>query len=101
MGSAPQRSVYARGWRHLAGTALAGLLLIGVIPDALKGLGLSSDAVRWAMLPLIVAFLLIGGGRGYSIVCPNCGKSIFMRGIFAFPWPEKQCGRCGRDITKT
>jgi hypothetical protein len=32
-----------------------------------------------------------------SFRCPNCGTSLFTRGIWSVPWPAKRCSKCGRD----
>jgi hypothetical protein len=65
---------------------------------------LSFDTVGKIMLPFMGVMLVLGL-RSLLIGCPACGRSLFLRdyGIglpFASPWPSKQCGKCGRDLTK-
>ena len=92
--SAQSNSPYARGRRHFY-TMLAALpLLVWVIPTLLVSLGASFEAsgmVVFLTLPLGLWALLIR--------CPQCGKSVFMRGIWSMPWPARRCSKCGNDLT--
>jgi len=51
------------------------------------------------IMPLAALWLLVGGIGSLILACPNCGKSLFMRGFISVPWPAKICGKCGHDLT--
>ena len=52
-------------------------------------------------LPLILTWMGVAAGGALFMRCPKCGKSLFMKGMFAVPWPASECRRCGTDLTAT
>lgn len=92
-------SVYVTGQRHMLWTIIAMFAIIWGIPLTLSAFGASSQTVFAVIVPLGLAWVLIGGIRSFMIACPSCGKSLFMRGFISVPWPAKQCSRCGADLT--
>lgn len=94
------RSVYLIGRRHMIWTVVAMFAIMWGVPLTLSAFGASSQMMFAVVVPLALAWVLIGGIRSFLIACPTCGKSLFMRGFVSVPWPAKRCGRCGSDLTK-
>ena len=92
-------SVYAVARRHMLWTVAAMPAIIWGVPLLLSAFGVSSEAMFAVIVPLGLAWVLIGGLRSLMIACPRCGKSLFMRGFISVPWPAKRCSRCGADLT--
>lgn len=99
MVSATRSSPYRRGRRFMAGLIAAMFVIVWGIPLSMDLLGYSFDASMRIAVPLGAAWVLASGVGALLIACPRCRKSLFMRGIFSVPWPEKTCGRCGTDLT--
>jgi hypothetical protein len=76
-------------------TIVAMFTIIWGIPLALSAFGVSSQTIFAVIVPLGLAWMLIGGIRSFMIACPSCGKSLFMRGFISVPWPAKRCSRFG------
>lgn len=68
------------------------IALVAVV-DRLRGH--SSLAFAAAILLLVVA-----NAPMLRFNCPACGKNAFFRGIFAVPWPNRICARCGHDLDR-
>jgi predicted RNA-binding Zn-ribbon protein involved in translation (DUF1610 family) len=45
-----------------------------------------------------IGLLLIANAPMLRFNCPRCGKNAFFRGMFAVPWPNRVCTRCGLDL---
>lgn len=70
------------------------------VPIALTGFDWSSDNVMFFVMPLALAWFLVGAIGIFLIACPNCGRSVFIRRLgFGVPWPARTCSKCGRDLT--
>ncbi len=66
----------------------------------LEMLKFSWETTMSVCVPALIAWVIIGGRAAFFIVCPNCHKSPFARGrMISSPFPEKQCSRCGTDLT--
>jgi ribosomal protein S27AE len=92
-------SIHAKARRHMFGIVIAAPIIIWGIPLLLMELGLPFDEVALLTIPLVLAWMIIGGVRSLLLSCPDCGKSLFMRGFVSVPWPAKRCSRCGADLT--
>ncbi|MFU7528269.1 hypothetical protein ACM64M_07045 [Qipengyuania sp. ASV99] len=44
--------------------------------------------------------LVLANARMLGFNCPNCGKNMFFRGIFVVPWPNRNCSKCGNDLSR-
>ena len=94
------RSPYRRGKRLLLISILCAVAIVWGIPIAATILGIGFDYFKWIVGPLVVAWLLFFGISSMLLVCPCCGRSLFMRGSFLIvPWPAKTCGKCDTDLT--
>ncbi|KQM60015.1 hypothetical protein ASE65_09895 [Sphingomonas sp. Leaf16] len=80
-------------------TMVAMFTIVWGIPFVLMTVGLRADWTAVVLIPLGIAWVLIGGIRSLLIRCPRCGKSVFMRGLISVPWPAKRCSRCRTDLT--
>lgn len=93
-------TVYEVGKAHMVGGIVSGIFIVWGIPMLAVAAGLEGSGwLDWIVLPLLVVWVVIFGVRSLMIVCPNCGKSIFQRGIWSVFWPAKTCTRCGMDLT--
>jgi ribosomal protein S27AE len=93
-------SSYALGKRFMLAVLTAMFLIMWIIPLGLSAIGMPTDwTTHWIVLPLGMLWVLAGGIGSFLIRCPNCGKSLFMRGMFSVPWPERHCSKCGEDLT--
>lgn len=93
--------MYVTGKRHILWTIVAMFAIIWGISLALTAFGASSQTMFAVIVPLGLAWVLIGGIRSFMIACPPCGKSLFLRVFISVPWPAKRCSRCGVDLTTT
>jgi hypothetical protein len=93
-------SIYTIARRNAVATLLSMPIIMWVIPLFLSGKGYSFDAISGIMMPLMVILLIVGGGGSLLLVCPNCRKSLFMRGPFSVPWPARTCSECQTDLTR-
>lgn len=99
MSSGQTESVYAVARRHILWTIAAMPVIVWGVPLLLSAFGVSSEVTFAVIVPLGLAWALIGGLRSLMIACPRCGKSLFMRGIISVPWPARRCSRCRADLT--
>ncbi|WP_218668019.1 hypothetical protein, partial [Sphingopyxis sp. KK2] len=100
MKNAQSGSAYKRGKRHLAAAALCGLAVIWGVPLAAHAVGLRSNALFAVIVPLTIIWLLYFGLKSSLISCPQCGRSVFIRGFgWSVPWPAATCSKCGTDLT--
>lgn len=86
-------TVYERARRHawfMVG-ALGLSILFVVLIDRL--FGHSAIAFGVAIVGLVIA-----NSRMLTLNCPTCGKNLFFRGILVVPWPNRTCGKCGREL---
>ncbi len=89
-------TVYERARRHakfMAGSLVLAILFVIVVE---RFFGHSSIAFGVAIIGLVIA-----NARMLSFNCPVCGKNLFFRGIFAVPWPNRTCGKCGTELAET
>lgn len=94
------RNVHDEGKRHMFAAIVCGVAAIWGVPILADAAGFSWPSMVWLMVPLQIAWLLYFGVKGFIIACPRCGRSVFMRGTFwSVPWPARNCGKCGRDLT--
>ena len=71
------------------------------VPIALTVFGWPSGKVIFFVVPLALAWFLVGAVGSFLIACSNCGRSVFIRRLgFSAPWPARTCSKCGRDLTK-
>lgn len=96
---APRKSIYAKAQTHMIAMLVAAPVIVWGVPLLLMPIGLSFETVAAIIIPLMIAWLLVGGVRSLLLACPRCGKSLFMRGFVSMPWPPKTCSRCGQDLT--
>lgn len=47
---------------------------------------------------IAIVGLVLANARMLRMNCPACGKNLFFRGMFAVPWPNKVCGKCGSQL---
>ncbi|MBO9517634.1 MAG: hypothetical protein J7493_06165 [Porphyrobacter sp.] len=94
-------TVYLRGRRHMLTSIAGAVLIIWGIPFAAALIGIpSSSALPWVILPLAVVWVLFSGFGSFLIACPQCNRSVFMRGLlWTVPWPARRCSKCGNDLT--
>ncbi|MDJ0977948.1 MAG: hypothetical protein QNI87_05375 [Erythrobacter sp.] len=88
-------SAYERARRHawwMVGALVVAILFVAVVE---RYFGHSSLAFGVAIVGLIAA-----NRPMLRHNCPRCGKNLFFRGIFVVPWPNRECGRCGLDLTQ-
>ena len=85
--------VYASAWRHsLLGMAwFIAFIPIMIVGDSLE-IGFDLTAAFYAFVSAVI------GLRLFLLACPRCRKSLFKRGIFYWPWPERTCSKCGLDM---
>ena len=98
--TAQPHSAHARGRRHTVVMTVAMFAIVWGIPLGLIAYGVQERTIFPIVVPLLMAWMLIGGIRCAYIVCPNCSKSVFIRASGRAPWPEKQCSKCNRDLTQ-
>ena len=74
---------------------------LGVLAAAI----VAATVAAWAsgFTPLIYMMPIVALGlMQLSLACPRCGESPYVRrwGLMriGFPWPPKQCTRCGFDF---
>ena len=67
----------------------------------------------WTLLPAVVIATVASdwmepyrGSRTAPARCPECSKSVFvlkagkgLRGRIGLLWPERECSKCGADLT--
>lgn len=68
-------------------------LAIGIVVLVDRTWGHSSLAFAAA-----IGLLVIANAPMLRFNCPACGKNAFFRGVFAVPWPNRICTRCGHDL---
>lgn len=86
-------TVYEHASRHarfMAGALVLAILFVAVVDQFV---GHSTIAFGIAIVGLVIA-----NRRMLTYNCPVCGKNLFFRGIFAIPWPNRVCGKCGTDL---
>lgn len=86
-------TVYEQARRHswfMAGALGLSILFVLVVD---RYFGHSTIAFGIAIVGLIFA-----NRRMLTYNCPTCGKNLFFRGIFAVPWPNRTCGKCGTRL---
>jgi len=76
----------------MAGALVLGILFVLTIEQFA---GHSTIAFGIAIVGLVLA-----NARMLRMNCPICGKNLFFRGMFAVPWPNKVCGKCGTDLVE-
>jgi predicted RNA-binding Zn-ribbon protein involved in translation (DUF1610 family) len=89
-------SLYDRAVRHarwMAGVLVLAILFVAVVEVFV---GHSNLAFAAAIIALVLA-----NARMLSFNCPDCGKNLFFRGVLVVLWPNRICGRCGRDLDRT
>jgi predicted RNA-binding Zn-ribbon protein involved in translation (DUF1610 family) len=89
-------SIYERARRHawfMAGALVLAILFVLVVD---RYFGHSAIAFGVAIIGLVLA-----NARMLSFNCPTCGKNLFFRGMFAVPWPNRVCGKCGTELAPT
>ncbi|WP_144096499.1 hypothetical protein [Croceicoccus sediminis] len=93
-------TAYDAGKALMIGGIVSGIFIVWGIPLLAVAAGLAQSGwLDWIVMPLLVVWVVLFGIRSLLIRCPNCGKSIFRRGIWSVFWPEKTCSRCGTDLT--
>ncbi|MEP3422163.1 MAG: hypothetical protein ABJN35_10550 [Erythrobacter sp.] len=88
-------SIYERARRHawfMAGALALAILFVVVVE---RFFGHSSIAFGVAIVGLVAA-----NARMLKFNCPTCDKNLFFRGMFVVPWPNRQCSKCGTDVTQ-
>lgn len=88
-------SVYENALRHawfMAGALVLAVLFVAVVD---RFFGHSTIAFGVAIIGLVIA-----NRRMLGFNCPTCGKNLFFRGMFAVPWPNRVCRKCGTDLVK-
>lgn len=87
-------SIYRKSWLFMVWTLLVFVsfpLWIGLLLASLGEAGFVIAMAFWLSHGLAMMFVFR---------CPNCGRSLFMRGYFInVPWPAKDCSKCGADLT--
>lgn len=86
-------SIYLQARQHawfMAGALVLSVLFVMLVE---RNFGHSSIAFGIAIVGLVFA-----NRRMLSYNCPTCGKNLFFRGMFAVPWPNKTCGKCGTQL---
>lgn len=79
---------------------LCALVVVWGMPIVASALGWWGQATFLAVSFLVVVWFLYFGVGSLLIACPQCGRSVFVRGFgLSAPWPARQCGKCGRDLT--
>ena len=49
---------------------------------------------------IFVILAALGFASLFLFQCPNCRRSIFLRGpLLCTPWPARTCSRCGTDLS--
>ena len=92
-------SIYRKAITHITWTLVSIPVVVWIVPLTLSRLGISMETIIAVFSgPAAVVLLIVGGGGTLLIKCDKCGKSVFARGIFVTPWPEKQCSKCGTDL---
>ncbi|WP_416227964.1 hypothetical protein [Qipengyuania sp. ASV99] len=88
-------SFYERAQRHawFMAAALGLAILFVVVVEQFAGH--STIAFGVAIVGLVLA-----NARMLGFNCPNCGKNMFFRGIFVVPWPNRNCSKCGNDLSR-
>lgn len=74
----------------MAGALVLAVLFVSVVD---RFLGHATIAFGVAIIGLVIA-----NRRMLGFNCPTCGKNLFFRGMFAVPWPNKVCGKCGSQL---
>ena len=79
---------------------VAAFAIMWGVPIVLTALGATADRIMPVVLPLAIAWFLVGAIGSSLTMCPTCYRSLFRRkwGIGVF-WPAKKCSKCGRDLT--
>lgn len=91
-------TTYAKAWLIVAAalSLLIGLFVLWGFLEAQIG---SSAGL------LVVAIWLAGGiALQRTVSCPNCGTSPYLFGprpMWAKPWPNTRCGKCGQNLRAT
>ncbi len=44
--------------------------------------------------------LLVMNLRISRFTCPRCDSNLFLRGGWAWPWPNRICSECGLDLSQ-
>ncbi len=86
-------TIYEHAKRHawfMAGALVLAVLFVAVVD---RFFGHSTIAFGVAIIGLVIA-----NRRMLAYNCPTCGKNLFFRGMFAVPWPNRVCGKCGTDL---
>lgn len=77
-------------------TGLAVVSFVLIIPVSIVSSELGFDpALGFVIFGLFALYFNL---RIYNLSCPNCGKNLFRRGIFYYPWPNRVCRKCGTDL---
>lgn len=84
----------------MIGMLVAAPIIMWGVPIVLIAFGASPPDVMEAVLPLAIAWMVIGVIGSWRMDCPNCALSVFRRGIFRVPWPASRCSECGTDLTR-
>src|SRR5439155_23721851 len=77
-GEPSMRSAYQRGKRHLVVSGVVAIMIIW-------GVSVAAPAARaqgQIAFALLAIWLLYCGARGLMIGCPQCGQSVFVRGLY-------------------
>ena len=98
--SSRSSSVNDQGKRHVCAAIVTAFAVMWGVPILAAAAGMTWPLMLWVIGPLQIAWLLYFGIKSFMIACPQCGRSVFMRGLFwSVPWPAKRCGKCGNDLT--
>ena len=72
------------------------------VPLLLMPFDLPFETVMVVVIPLAIAWLIIGSVGSFLIACRKCGRSVFLRRfMISTPWPARTCSKCGSDLTTT
>ena len=93
-------SPYLRARSRMVWLLVSMVAIVWGVPLVLTAFGVSSDRIITVVLPLAIAWFLVGAVGSFLTMCPTCYRSLFQRswGIGVF-WPAKKCSKCGRDLT--
>lgn len=82
-------SIYKAGWTFLCLSVVSMMATIYLI------------SIFESYFFIFVIVVALGFASLFLFQCPNCQRSIFMRGpLICTPWPARTCSRCGTDLSK-
>ena len=76
------------------------LMMLGVVGIGFGFIAATDELVGHSDLAFaaVIFGLIVANTRILSFNCPRCGSNLFFRGVFALPWPNRICSRCGLDL---